>query len=100
MNDGAVKALHSKRRCSLLPVGIIGVEGMFSEGEVIGIRDAGGDVLGVGVANYSSRAVELLKGRKTWDVTDTEGLPAGPVCDYDQLAIHERIRRLKQHDAE
>ncbi|MDM0031696.1 glutamate 5-kinase [Variovorax sp. J22P271] len=45
---------------SLLPIGMTGVEGEFSRGDVIAIRDAQGVELGRGLANYSSVEARML----------------------------------------
>ncbi|MDM0068574.1 glutamate 5-kinase [Variovorax sp. J31P207] len=45
---------------SLLPIGMTGVEGEFSRGDVIAIRDALGVELGRGLANYSSAEARML----------------------------------------
>ena len=45
---------------SLLPIGMTGVEGEFSRGDVIAIRDAQGVELGRGLANYSSAEARML----------------------------------------
>ncbi|MBO9652444.1 MAG: glutamate 5-kinase [Variovorax sp.] len=45
---------------SLLPIGMTGVDGEFSRGDVIAIRDAQGLELARGLANYSSAEARLL----------------------------------------
>ena len=45
---------------SLLPIGMTGVEGEFSRGDVIAVRDAAGIELARGLANYSSAEARLL----------------------------------------
>jgi glutamate 5-kinase len=45
---------------SLLPIGMTGVEGEFSRGDVIAIRDQQGSELGRGLANYSSAEARML----------------------------------------
>ncbi|MDM0051849.1 glutamate 5-kinase [Variovorax sp. J22R115] len=45
---------------SLLPIGMTGVEGEFSRGDVIAIRDQQGAELGRGLANYSSAEARML----------------------------------------
>lgn len=56
INEGAKKALCSRQVTSLLPVGIIAVNGEFSKGEVIRIRDEHGEKIGLGKAEYGARA--------------------------------------------
>ncbi|MBD9401286.1 glutamate 5-kinase [Comamonas sp. CMM02] len=45
---------------SLLPVGMVAVEGDFSRGDVIAVRDAQGVEIARGLANYSSSEARLL----------------------------------------
>ncbi|WP_460921145.1 glutamate 5-kinase [Pontibacter brevis] len=55
INDGAKEALYSDEVTSLLPVGIEHVTGDFSKGDIIRIRDAEGEKIGLGKAEYSSK---------------------------------------------
>ena len=45
---------------SLLPIGMVRVEGEFSRGDVIGVRDPSGLEIARGLANYSSAEARLL----------------------------------------
>lgn len=45
---------------SLLPVGMVAVDGDFSRGDVIAVRDAQGQEIARGLANYSSSEARLL----------------------------------------
>lgn len=67
IDDGAVKALVEKNR-SLLPAGIIKIEGSFSRGDVVGIADSTGKLIARGLTNYDSTDIEQIKGKKTADV--------------------------------
>jgi len=68
INEGAVKALQSiEHITSLLPIGILKIEGIFKKGDIIKIVDKAGTNLGMGVAQYSvDKAQEFLgqKGKK------------------------------------
>ena len=59
IDDGAVRKLQSEGK-SLLPVGMIAVEGDFSRGDVIAVRDVAGQEIARGLANYSSAEARLL----------------------------------------
>jgi glutamate 5-kinase len=67
VDDGAVKALVEKNR-SLLPAGIVKVEGAFARGDVIAIAAADGCVIARGLSNYAAADVERIKGKKTQEV--------------------------------
>lgn len=59
VDDGAAIKVRSEGK-SLLPIGMTSVEGHFSRGDVIAVRDAGGHELARGLANYSSTEARLL----------------------------------------
>lgn len=59
VDAGAAAKLRGEGK-SLLPIGMTGVEGEFSRGDVIAIRDERGIELGRGLANYSSAEARML----------------------------------------
>jgi glutamate 5-kinase len=59
VDDGAVTKIVREGK-SLLPIGMTGVEGDFSRGEVIAVRDARGQEVARGLANYASAEARLL----------------------------------------
>jgi glutamate 5-kinase len=67
IDDGAVRALVEKNK-SLLPAGIIKVEGDFARGDVVAITTTSGDVIARGLTNYSAADVKQIKGKKTSEV--------------------------------
>ncbi|MCM8527737.1 MAG: glutamate 5-kinase [Lentisphaeraceae bacterium] len=67
IDTGAVKALI-ERGGSLLPRGIKQVEGEFSKGDIIDIRDSSAKLVAKGAANYSSEELDQIKGKKTTDI--------------------------------
>jgi glutamate 5-kinase len=65
VNAGAETALLDRSRlASLLPVGIESVQGRFSSGDVIQIRNLAGDVLGCGRARYDHEEARQLMGKR------------------------------------
>jgi glutamate 5-kinase len=67
VDDGARKALVEQNR-SLLPAGIVRVEGDFSRGDAIGIAGADGTLIGRGLSNYSSGDMTRIKGKKSQQI--------------------------------
>ena len=59
VDAGAAAKVRTEGK-SLLPIGMTGVEGEFSRGDVIAIRDEQGVELGRGLANYSSAEARML----------------------------------------
>jgi glutamate 5-kinase len=67
IDDGAVKALVEKNK-SLLPAGIVSIEGAFARGDVVAIAGSDGKTIARGLTNYSSVDVQLIRGKKTTEV--------------------------------
>jgi len=59
IDEGAVAKVRDEGK-SLLPIGMVAVEGEFSRGEVIAIRDPSGQEIARGLANYASAEARLL----------------------------------------
>jgi len=59
IDHGAVAKLAQEGK-SLLPIGMVSVEGEFSRGEVIAIRDEHGHEIARGLANYAAAEARLL----------------------------------------
>jgi glutamate 5-kinase len=59
VDDGAVAKLRDEGK-SLLPIGMTAVEGDFSRGDVIAVRDGQGLEIARGLANYASAEARLL----------------------------------------
>jgi glutamate 5-kinase len=64
LDAGAVRVLREAGR-SLLPVGVVGVEGDFSRGELVACISPEGEEVARGLVNYSAQEAELIKGRPT-----------------------------------
>jgi glutamate 5-kinase len=63
VDEGAERALR-ERGTSLLPVGVVGVEGEFEAGDAVEVR-CDGRVVGKGIVNYSASELQRIKGLKT-----------------------------------
>ncbi|PZQ73673.1 MAG: glutamate 5-kinase [Variovorax paradoxus] len=73
---------------SLLPIGMTAVEGDFSRGDVIAIRDPQGIELARGLANYSSAEARLLCRRPSSDFERLLGYAAEPeMVHRDNLVL-------------
>lgn len=85
VDDGAARVLR-ERGSSLLPVGIIGVEGEFDAGDAVEVA-ANGGVLGKGIADYSSRELEQVKGLKSGEVREQLPHAADEVIHRDRFVL-------------
>lgn len=63
VNNGALQALTGQGKAtSLLPVGIVKIEGHFEKGDIVKIVSEGGEFIGVGVAGYSAEKARARVG--------------------------------------
>ena len=63
IDDGAARALRAGR--SLLPAGVIAVNGQFERGDLIEIEDSAGLVIGHGLSSYGHRDAMAIRGHKS-----------------------------------
>jgi glutamate 5-kinase len=85
VNDGALRALNAKK-ASLLPIGVVGVEGTFDKGDVVEIRDGSGRVHGRGLVNYAADACRKLAGRHSEEIDTVLGWRG-----YDALITRDNL---------
>ena len=67
IDEGAVRAVKQNGK-SLLPIGVVAVEGNFEEGAAVDFKTSDNEVIGVGLVNYSSSDINLIKGLKTFQI--------------------------------
>jgi len=85
VNDGALRALVSEK-ASLLPIGVVGVEGTFDKGDVVEIRDGSGRVHGRGLVNYEADECRKLAGRQSDEIDAILGWRG-----YDALITRDNL---------
>ena len=66
VDSGAVQALRSGK--SLLPAGVVKVEGRFDRGDAVLVRDQEGQELGRGLVAYSAEDAGRIKGHKSGEI--------------------------------
>ncbi|MFJ7197696.1 MULTISPECIES: glutamate 5-kinase [unclassified Streptomyces] len=81
LDDGAVRAVVD-RRSSLLPAGIASVEGEFTAGDPVELRDLEGRPVARGLVNFDAKEIPQLLGRSTRDLARELG-PA-----YEREVVH------------
>ncbi|MDQ0713342.1 glutamate 5-kinase [Streptomyces luteogriseus] len=81
LDDGAVQAVVDRRK-SLLPAGIAGVEGEFSAGDPVELRDGTGHAVARGLVNFDAKEIPRLIGRSTRELARELG-PA-----YEREVVH------------
>mgnify|MGYP001570730883 CR=1 FL=1 len=67
VDEGAAIALRQGGK-SLLPAGIVDVEGGFGVGTLVRIVDAAGANVGVGLSNYKASELKKIMGRKSSEI--------------------------------
>jgi glutamate 5-kinase len=87
IDEGAKKAILSKGR-SLLPTGIIQVDGSFERGDAVSCSDPHGSEFARGLANYGSDELDRIKGRKSGEIEGILGYKyADEIIHRDDLVI-------------
>ena len=87
LDDGACRALVERGK-SLLPSGILKVEGSFGVGAPVHCRDTAGRVIAAGLTNYSSADIEQIKGRRSSEIKEMLGFnDSEEVIHRDNLVL-------------
>jgi glutamate 5-kinase len=77
VDDGAAVKVRTEGK-SLLPIGMTAVEGEFSRGDVIAVRDNAGSEIARGLANYASAEARLLCRKPSAEIERLLGYAAEP----------------------
>ena len=87
VDAGAAKAVRSGGR-SLLPIGVIEVDGEFQRGDVIACLDPDGREIARGLANYSSAQTRQIARRPTGEIESVLGFIEEPeLIHRDNLVV-------------
>ncbi len=87
VDDGAENALR-KRGKSLLPSGIIGIDGEFETGAPVRVENSRGDCIAVGLVNYDAEDIGRIMGLQTDRIQDYLGeKPYDEVIHRNNLAL-------------
>ncbi|WP_179816366.1 glutamate 5-kinase [Allostreptomyces psammosilenae] len=81
LDAGAVDAVV-RRRLSLLPAGLTGVEGDFSAGDPVDLIDENGHIVARGLVNFDARELPVLLGRSTHELAKEYG------PEYEREVVH------------
>jgi glutamate 5-kinase len=87
IDSGACTAVQKKGR-SLLPIGVVQVQGAFNKGDVIALCDSQGTEFARGLTNYASTDANRILGLRTEQITELLGtLPYEEIVHRDNLVI-------------
>lgn len=84
--DAGAKAALTQRHTSLLPSGIVAVQGQFAAGEVVAIIDEEQRELARGLANYGSKEIERIRGKKSHEIAGILGAKR-----YDEVVHRDNL---------
>jgi len=89
VDDGAVRALRGGK--SLLPAGIVAVEGAFERGDCVIVRTRAGGEAGRGLSAYSSADIRLIAGHKSGEIATILGYRGrDEIIHRDDLVVTDR----------
>ena len=87
--DGGAAAKLQDEGKSLLPIGMTGVEGNFSRGDVIAVCNAAGEEIARGLANYASAEARLLCRKSSTEFERLLGYSAEhEMIHRDNMVVH------------
>jgi len=93
LDNGAKKAVINQGK-SLLPSGIIKVDGDFQEGDPVSCVDMDGTPLAKGLVNYSSTDIGKIKGLKTSQIKQVLGnKPYDEIIHRDNMAVEKQRKK-------
>ena len=88
VDDGAARALHSGK--SLLPAGVVGIEGAFERGDCVVIRTRAGIEAGRGLSAYAAADIRLIAGHKSGEIATILGYRGrDEIIHRDDLVLTE-----------
>jgi glutamate 5-kinase len=85
VDEGAAAAIKEKNK-SLLPSGIVSVEGKFEVGDTVSILDGSGKETARGLSFYSSETINKIKGKKTAEIKKMF-----PDADYEEVVHRDNL---------
>lgn len=88
VNDGAKKAL-SEKFTSLLPIGVLKIEGDCQKGDIVSILDVDGNEFARGMINYNYSDCEKIIGEHSDNILDILGYK-----NYDAIITRDNIALL------
>ncbi len=89
VDDGAVRALRQGK--SLLPAGVVAVEGGFERGDCVVVRGRAGSEIGRGLSAYASADIRRIAGHKSDEIEAILGYRGrDEIIHRDDLVVTDR----------
>lgn len=92
VDAGAAGALLKKGK-SLLPTGVVSVEGDFTAGNVVSIVDPTAQEIARGISNYDAQALQMIKGHNSCEIKEILGYH-----DYDEVVHRDNLTIISQNN--
>jgi len=96
IDDGAARALRDQG-ASLLPAGIVDIDGSFARGDAVRIQSDDGSRIANGITQYSADELRRIRGRQSHELSTLLDRPDAATTDYvvhrDDLALTREARR-------
>ena len=87
---GAARAIEYDGK-SLLPAGVVRVEGEFQRGDVVRIVTVDGHDLASGSANYAAADIERIRGQRSDRIAEVLGY-----CPYDEVVHRDNLAVIRR----
>ena len=94
LDEGACRALLERGK-SLLPSGILAVEGSFGVGAPVQCRNGEGRVLAAGLTNYSAADIARIRGRRSSEIREILGF-----CDSEEVIHRDNLVLLESGESD
>lgn len=86
--DSGAEEILKKGQSSLLPVGVVKVEGEFERGETVTIKNSSGQEIAFGLANYNHENIKRIQGRHSAEIEGLLGFSYGnELVHHDNLIV-------------
>jgi glutamate 5-kinase len=91
LDSGAEEAVESKGK-SILPVGIVKVEGKFNKGDTLKVFSQGSELIAKGISNFSDEEINKIKGMNEKQILKKFGsLICNEVIHRDSLVVFKEV---------
>jgi glutamate 5-kinase len=91
IDSGAEEAVESKGK-SILPVGIVKVEGKFNKGDTLKVFSQGSELIAKGISNFSDEEINKIKGMNEKQILKKFGsLICNEVIHRDSLVVFKEV---------
>ncbi len=84
--DAGAESILREGKSSLLPIGVLAVEGEFERGETVTIQNRQGQEIAYGLANYDLESIKIIQGHHSVEIEELLGYTFG-----NELVHHDNL---------